>query len=468
MSFIAMICCSISVNADTDYQEPISFTAFSDSGIEGSKMTLQHCWSVKINDMTPLGYSPKSIAVKDGIIYLPENTPMRDGSYDPDSYIYSYVSEIRRYDAMTGERLNNVKINLPSDVIDELDGLWASGLIYLINDSAGNLVVVFDLGYGGAGDTKNYSVCYGLYDLDKATIEVIKKVGVSLGTNNKYKWGFMGCPNITGDVETGEYEMLVPITYRNYNDKIYTADYFGGIAEISGNNEGKTVSLNKFSNQIVVGVRGTVDVLSGGYLIYDNCLHTPALMHRADNDYAPSANILGEGINSVTKGMKLFEYAGFKFIINGTEDGDFRLYNVKNELPEYVGGEEMGLTLSHCSLMTINGEPKDDIEAMAGVLADTSQNSYDDPSWSLSTTSKSLYGNDTEDIHLYRPGQYLTTYRLGTDDKFTGTDNVSIDNIKYNEPDYYNLQGMEIGARPEKPGVYLMRSGNSVKKVIIR
>lgn len=449
----------------------------------GDDYVIQKVWQTDISDTANrFGSEPQSIAYHKGIIYVPQN-------------YYNSASEfnLRRFDALTGEELETVPLKLSAYDLNIIKGVqnFSDLYFYVVNDQAGNLIVIIDVVYSGV--PSEYPVFIGMIHTYDYSVPWVHKVNIKSNTGTP-TWGQLGHPQVFGDYaalfsddDQSEFKsdldetfsIKIPISFVNGSRK-FESCYFASIvpADIQS---GSTIarvflpgsSLGNRFDHIMESKRDYMAWIDESTILYDTYSTVPLLGYdKKGVGLGMVSDFDKNNIYEQAKGINAFNLGNHRFLVvgNSTGDrGDFILCSWDAELPQSTNANDADFDQSLIPYLHLGLEESASAQNMATPLSDFFRN--DSQPWHLSNIVEAVNPayTHTKDIHIYYPGSYLASYRIGTSDRFSGIGAITVTESDYeNEDSWWTLTGLRIEGKPSGQGIYIHRANGKASKVLIK
>lgn len=461
------------------------FTVAANSTHEETDYAIHQIWQINVDDNTDIDI-PRSLAYNQLMNHVLLAAP--GISYD-NNYI------IRRYSGNKGEQLENVAIKLSSEQQQALLSLYNESdypdlrYFYLLNDSQGNIVIVFDLMYEGKSISSStpYPIVFGVVKPTDYSVNELKIVYVeSLVSSSSNKWHQLGHPAIYGDILSDDYYAVFPLSSAN-NKNSLTQNSVVVTPEITSNGKTKYAGLNYYEldgEQVSIAhcARSYFTPINDKYILMDNFGYTPIIF--PFNNLAANTSLWGSfkldsstanGISPHSKGVATWITNGQRFLIIGNDDGEDSTYGNSPKFDLCSWDADLNSTVSwdinyfkqlthHLSIYPLqmnSSHPR-------AAYYDDDETASESQFWRLTNVVNCPHDDDTHDIHLYTPGNVLTAYHFGPDNNFTTDVDSPITTESQNITTYYTINGILLENKPSAAGVYIKRHGNITSKLIIK
>lgn len=457
---------------------PIKFTVLTQPDY-GDEYVIQKVWQTDIADSAnPFSCEPQSIAYKDGIVYVPQNY-----------YDSAQSFNLRRFDAKDGTELETIALKINDYDIKQIHNIndFSDLYFYLVNDEAGNLVAVIDVVFPGV--KSEYPIFIGMVDTYDFSIPCLHRVNIKGASST---WGQLGHPQVFGNYASlfsdndqlefkkdpdPDFSIRVPISIFNnskfeslYIASISAADIESGTTKAMQFGFGSSLS-NRYS-RIFDSKRDYMHWIDQTSVLYDTYSTVPFLgYHKAGIGLKMVSDFDKNGVAEDAKGINSFQLGNHRFLIigNATGDrGDFILCSWDVNLPQSTNDEDITFDEKIIPYLNLGLDDSASV-AKASPLSEYFRNNAQP--WHLSNVVEMVDPNytHTKDIHIYYPGSYLASYRIGKSDKFSGIGEITITKSDFDyEESYWTLSGIKLSAKPTTPGIYIYRINGKVSKLIIR
>lgn len=381
--------------------------------------------------------------------------------------------DIRRFDASTGSELTAETLMWTEEQKQTLNENYASGYICLTNDQAGNILITFDCSFGYEPGTMNYPLIFGRLNPGNMTVDDLKTI--YLDASDHVYWRNLGVPSVIGDVTTDNYSILYPISLSGTK---YGGNPFTAVVKIDcTNNDGDIVKIEgleaDYSNYYG-GIMDAIEHVDDKVFFLDSNGRRPYMfICKTDgfNEIAPFPD--REETSSSAKGVKTFEIGDIRFVITGNQSEDspsFNLYSWQDDLPksELEIDWTTDFYFSHLTKHATLGGAIPTENAIKGTPS-LKEITAGAETWHVVSVADNDTYTDTKDLVLYYPGGYMSAYRLGPTERFTGSAQAAIvDDNDFNDIEYYSLSGIKLPSTPEQAGIYIKKVGCSAEKIIIK
>lgn len=457
---ISILTSSAEASAADYYPEPIYFNVKHKTTGKEHPFTIQQMWTRDMSEVVVYDQQ-HTVANEDGIIYIPQQ-----------EYNQLKSIEIRRFEASSGDELPIVTLNWTEDQLKVLNDNYASGYICLTNDQAGNILITFDCAYSADPGTIDYPLIIGRLNTRDLSIENMKTI--YLDASNYVYWRCIGVPGLIGDITSDNFTALFPVSLSSTK---LGGSPFTAVVKIDATiNDGDVIKISGIEadgGNYYGCIMDAVEFVDDKVFFLDSNGRKPYMFICREDGFNEIASFPNhEATSSSAKGVKAFNIGEIRFLITGNEtDGipGFNLYSWQDELPVseweinwdddfYFSSLTKHMTLGADAATTISTKT----ESSTKSISDGAE------TWHVVSIANNTIYAGTKDIVLYYPGGYMTSYRLGPTERFTGSSPLTFsDDSTENAVEYYTIFGIRLNSRPSQPGIYIKKSNSSAEKIVI-
>ncbi len=485
--FIGTITLFLSTIPTTLFAEDLSYPIQKFRTDAGNDYVIQKVWQTNTYDGVEnhkFSYEPQSIAIKDDIIYVPQNYYISEDNFN-----------LRRFNISDGTELETIPLKLNDTNLSTVEATdkFSDKYFYVVNDDAGNLIVIIDV--VRARSTPDYPIYIGMIDTSDFSVPWLHKVLIR-GSSTTSEWGYLGHPTVKGsytsiftdseqrefaDNTNSDFRIIVPISYV-INSSKFESLYIAEITPDDIQAGVTTPSIFGFGNDLFNNGNGWENIYGSkrdfiGWLEANTFFYDTSSTHPFLSLDEPNIGIKlisdfdNNQIAPEAKGIETFNIGEHRFLVIGSSvgnRGEFILCTWDSDLPTSSAQPDSQFDQLLSPHATLGYDNSNSITS----FAEESYFKANAQPWHLSKTIDAGYSgyNKTNDIIIYYPGSYLASYRIGTADIFTGIENIiipSYDN-NYSEDCYWTLTGIKLPEKPVEPGIYIQRCNGKTLKILIK
>lgn len=414
--------------------------------------------------------TPFSMIVKDDVIYTCDGTLTSGRNLTLSSF-----------NAFSGERNKAMEISLESSP-SVSQGPVACDCYYVSTDGHENVFLLGCVGNDRYRQDYNAEIAV----MDWTDGRVARYCGITLPEFEDTDYGIssIGYPVIEGDVTSGDFQLILPITYRtNYADFVTTvceAD-FVGFTQVSARDYFEDPVYHYGTADVPMPLYPYVQVLDSEHLLLDGNHTNPDIFSRDTQRWCGTLDLSSYGIDlrEYSKGCEVFDFAGIRWIAGDASSRE----------TSYV---------SHFHISSWDGAPYSEFGNVRNQWivpgAGLSTKDYEIPSAAPVSLIKTVdYGNrvgeNLANIYMYTPGNGMGAYQLSrkrvptsvfTAEQTDGfqwrlTGNSLLLDIRCGEAVLYGVDGMAVAVCPPgnhelhlRPGAYILSSSGHVSKIVVR